>query len=203
MRRVWEAIIVEGRYDKNALSQIVDAVIIETGGFHIFSDKENLALIRRMQQARGVILLTDGDSAGFLIRNHLKGALGAGVKQAYIPDRYGKERRKRKASSEGKLGVEGMPPQVLLHALEQAGATFEDAAAAERQAAQQMLTKADLYALGLSGGQDSREKRSAVLRALRLPERLGANALLDVLNALYGREAFLQLLQKLEPTLPG
>ena len=199
MRRVREAIIVEGRYDKNALAQVIDGVIIETQGFHIFSDKENLALIRRLQAARGVILLTDGDGAGFMIRNHLKGALGAGVKQAYIPDRYGKERRKRRASKEGKLGVEAMPPAVLLQALERAGATFEDGPSAvggEKKEAP--MTKAELYALGLSGGPGSREKRAALLRSLELPERLGSNALLDVLNALYSRAEILEKCSLLE-----
>jgi len=194
MRRVKEAIIVEGRYDKNALAQVVDAVIIETQGFHIFSDKENMELIRRMQKARGLIILTDGDGAGFLIRNHLKGALEAGVKHAYVPDIYAKERRKRKASREGKLGVEGMKPEILLRALEQAGATFEDAPSAAPAA---RITKADLYALGLSGGEGSREKRAALLKRLQLPERLTANALLDVLNSLYDREKLLELCEKL------
>lgn len=198
MRRVREAIIVEGRYDKNALAQVVDGVIIETQGFHIFSDKENLALIRRLQAARGVILLTDGDGAGFMIRNHLKGALGAGVKQAYIPDRYGKERRKRRASKEGKLGVEAMPPEVLLQALERAGATFEDGPSAVGEEGETPMTKAELYALGLSGGPGSREKRAALLRHLELPERLGTNALLDVLNALYSRAEILEKCSLLE-----
>lgn len=124
MLKIREAIVVEGRYDKNTLSQVVDTVILETAGFGIFRDEETLALLRRIGAKRGLILLTDSDGAGFLIRNYLKGALPQDqVKHAYIPDRYGKERRKRRPGKEGKLGVEGMPPAVLEAALRQAGAT--------------------------------------------------------------------------------
>ena len=131
MLKIREAIVVEGRYDKNTLSQVVDTVILETAGFGIFRDEETLALLRRIGAKRGLILLTDSDGAGFLIRNYLKGALPQDqVKHAYIPDRYGKERRKRRPGKEGKLGVEGMPPAVLEAALRQAGATVlgEDSA---------------------------------------------------------------------------
>ena len=176
--------MVEGRYDKNTLSQVVDAVIVETGGFGIFNQKETLALIRRLAEQRGVILLTDSDGAGFVIRNHLKGALPPNrVKQAYIPDLYGKERRKRRPGKEGKLGVEGMSPAVLEQALRRAGATVlgED----ESRFSGMSLTKADLCAAGLAGGPDSAQKRRALLARLDLPEHLSANALLEVLNALY------------------
>ena len=127
MRKVKEVIVVEGRYDKNTLSQIVDAVILETAGFGIFNDAAKRRLLKTMAEQRGLIVLTDSDGAGFLIRNHIRGCVDPKlVKHAYIPDIYGKERRKAKTSKEGKLGVEGMRPEVLLDALERAGATFDD-----------------------------------------------------------------------------
>lgn len=188
MIRVREVIVVEGRYDRNALSQVVDAVILETSGFGIFNDREKLALLRRIADEHGLIVLTDSDGAGFVIRRYLKGALDpAKVKHAYIPDIAGKEKRKSSPSKEGKLGVEGMRPEVLLDALRRAGATFCDEAAPQKEP----ITKADLYAAGLSGGANSAEKRKALLKKLDLPEKLTANALLDVLNVLWGRETFL------------
>ena len=126
MDRIREVIVVEGRYDKNTVSQAVEASIVETEGFGIFSDSERLELLRRLGEKRGLVILTDSDSAGFLIRNHLKGRLnGIDVKMAYIPDVAGKEKRKRSPSKEGKLGVEGMPKTVIIEALKRAGATFE------------------------------------------------------------------------------
>lgn len=193
MRKVREVIVVEGRYDKNTLRQTVDAAVFPVGGFAVFNDKEKLSLLRRLAEERGLIVLTDSDGAGFVIRNYLKGALPRDrVKQAYIPDFYGKERRKRKVGKEGKLGVEGMRPEVLLAALERAGATFEgeDAPAPVREP----LTKADLYELGLTGGPDSAEKRRALMRRLALPEHLSASAMLDALNLLYGKAELLALL---------
>lgn len=191
MIRVREAIIVEGRYDKNTLAQIVDAPIFETSGFGIFHDRQRLALLRRLADTRGIIVLTDSDGAGFVIRNYLRGAIDpARVKHAYIPDIAGKERRKRTASKEGKLGVEGMRPEVLLTVLRRAGATIdgEDAPAPGER-----ITKADLYAAGLTGGTDSRAARQRLLALLDLPEHLSTNALLDVLNALMTREQFQNL----------
>ena len=186
MIRIREAIIVEGRYDKNTLAQIVDAPILETSGFGIFHDSQRLALLRRLAETRGIIVLTDSDGAGFVIRNYLRGAIDpAQVKHAYIPDVAGKERRKRTASKEGKLGVEGMRPEVLLEALRRAGATLCGEEPARRAGG---ITKATLYELGLSGGPGSAEKRRALLKELDLPEKLSANALLDVLNALYTSE---------------
>ena len=191
-RRVREVIVVEGRYDKNALSQVVDAAILETRGFGIFKDRDMAAYLRRLAGERGVILLTDSDGAGFLIRNHLRGILPPGsVKHAYIPDVCGKERRKRTPGKEGKLGVEGMPPAVLLQALERAGATFEDAAAPAAGGAP--LTKADLMEAGLVGP-GSTARRAALLQRLELPECLSANGLLEALNLLYTRETFFQWL---------
>lgn len=192
MRRVREAIVVEGRYDKNALSQVVDAVILETAGFGVFKDQERLALLRRLAQQRGIIVLTDSDGAGFVIRNFLKGAIPPEqVKHAYIPDIRGKERRKRAPGKEGKLGVEGMELSVLRQALERAGATIEDGGAPSPQ--REPLTKGDFYELGLTGRPDSAARRQALQKRLGLPERLSANGLLQALNALYGREEFLAL----------
>ena len=196
MLRIREAIVVEGRYDKNTLSQLVDGVILETNGFGIFKDKEKLALLRRIAEKRGLILLTDSDGAGFVIRNYIKGAIPPEqVKQAYIPDLFGKEKRKRKPGKEGKLGVEGMSPAVLEAALRQAGATILGEEAHSQAPA---LTKADLYACGLSGGEGSKERRQSLLRRLGLPEHLSPNAMLPVLSALYSREDLLKALEKPE-----
>lgn len=194
MRKIREVIVVEGRYDKNALKQVVDATVVETGGFAVFNDRERLALLRRLAAERGLILLTDSDGAGFVIRNYLKGAIPKSqIKQAYIPDIYGKERRKSAPGKEGKLGVEGMTPQVLLAALERAGATFEDETAP--QAGGAPITKADLYALGLTGCPDSAQRRGALLKKLGLPERMTTNALLEALNILSSREELAALLE--------
>ena len=191
MRKVKEVIVVEGRYDKNTLSQVVDAVILETAGFGIFNDAAKRRLLKTMAEQRGLIVLTDSDGAGFLIRNHIRGCVDPKlVKHAYIPDIYGKERRKAKTSKEGKLGVEGMRPEVLLDALERAGATFDDSPVDARP---ERITKADFYARGLSGGEGSAEKRRQLLKRLDLPERMSADAMLDVLNALMDREAFYRL----------
>lgn len=190
-KTIREVIVVEGRYDKNALSQVVDATIITLGGFAVFNDREKLAFLRRLAEQRGLIVLTDSDGAGFVIRNYLKGALPRDrVKQAYIPDIPGKERRKRTPGKEGKLGVEGMKPAVLLEALRRAGATFADEeTVGERR--KDPITKADLFALGLTGGTDSAAKRRALLKRMDLPEHLTPNGMLEALNLLYGREEFL------------
>lgn len=193
MKKIKEVIVVEGRYDKNTVSQVVDAAVVTLGGFAVFNDKEKLAFLRRLAEKQGLVLLTDSDGAGFLLRNYLKGALPKDrVKQAYIPDVKGKERRKRRGGKEGKLGVEGMSPAVLLEALRRAGATFEDESPAERRDA---LTKADLFALGLSGGEGSSERRRRLLKRLELPEHLTANGLLEALNLLFDREELTALLE--------
>lgn len=190
--RIREAIVVEGRYDKNTLSQAVDGVILETSGFGIFKDEERMALLRRLARERGLIVLTDSDGAGFVIRNYLKGAVDpALVKHAYIPDRPGKERRKRTPGKEGKLGVEGMPAEVLLEALRRGGATFLTEEEGERP--RRRVTKADLYGAGLSGTPDAGENRRVLLRRLDLPEHMSANALLEVLNVLYGYEGLVDM----------
>lgn len=189
MVKIKEAIIVEGRYDKNTVSQVVDTLIIETEGFGIFSDGEKLGMIRRIADKMGIIVLTDSDGAGFVIRNHLKGAVSPDrIKQAYIPDIYGKERRKKTPSKEGKLGVEGMSPKTIVEALRRAGATFKTEESCEKPVGG--ITKTDLYLLGFSGGEGSAERRKALIKALCLPERLTSNALVDVINALYTKAEF-------------
>lgn len=195
MLRIREAIVVEGRYDKNTLSQVVDTLILETSGFGIFKNPEQMALLRRAAEKRGLIVLTDSDGAGFVIRNRIKGAIPRQyVKHAYIPDVYGKEKRKKQAGKEGKLGVEGMPPQVLERVLRQAGATFLDEENPEVESAPP-LTKADLFAAGLTGGPDSAARRLALLKELSLPEHMSANALLAVLNGCYSRQEARALLK--------
>lgn len=185
--RVREVIVVEGRYDKNMLLQAVDAAVIETGGFAVFNDREKTAYLRRLAQTRGLILLTDPDGAGFVIRDHLKGVLPPDrLKQAYVPDVYGRERRKKKGGKEGKLGVEGMSPAVLVEALRRAGATFEDGPAAPRRTG---LTKADLLEKGLIGP-GSAARRAALQQRLGLPARLTANGLLEALDLLLTRAEF-------------
>jgi len=193
MTRIKEVIVVEGRYDKNTVSQAVDATIIELSGFQIFSDKEKIALLRMLANKCGLIILTDSDKAGFFIRGRLKGMLeGANIKHAYIPDVFGRERRKAQPSKEGKLGVEGMNAQVIISALKQAGAEFEDDS--KPCICGELISKSDFFQLGLSGCSNSATKRRELLKKLNLPERLSANSLLDVLNALYTRDEFLGLL---------
>ncbi len=191
MVRIREAIVVEGRYDKNTLSQIVDAPILETSGFGIFKDKKQLELLRKVAKIRGLIVFTDSDGAGFVIRNHLKSAIdGRCLKHAYIPDIPGKERRKFAPGKEGKLGVEGMSPEIILEALRRAGATIEG----EDTPARNGITKQDLVELGLSGGANSAEKRQKLLRKLDLPEHMSANAMLQALNLLYSAEELRSIL---------
>ena len=193
MVKIREAIVVEGRYDKNTLSQVVDAPILETAGFGIFKDKQQLALLRRVAEKRGLIVFTDSDGAGFVIRNHIKSAIpGKYLKHAYIPDIPGKERRKSAPGREGKLGVEGMTPEVILAALRNAGATIEG----EETTSTGGITKQDLMALGLSGGSNAGEKRKALLKKLNLPEHMSANVMLQALNLLYTREELEQMLNE-------
>ena len=195
MVKIKEAIVVEGRYDKNTLSQVVDATILETSGFGIFKDKQQMDLLRRVAKSKGLIVFTDADGAGFVIRNHIKSAIdGRYLKHAYTPDILGKERRKAAPGREGKLGVEGMTPEIILESLKKAGATIEG----ESRAPKQEITKQDLMALGLSGGPNSGEKRLVLLKELNLPERMTANAMLGAINILYTREELIQILRKLE-----
>ncbi|MCL2151500.1 MAG: DUF4093 domain-containing protein [Oscillospiraceae bacterium] len=192
MKNIHEVIVVEGKYDKNTVAQVVSGTIIETSGFGVFSDKKKITLLRKLAEKRGLIILTDSDKAGFFIRGRLIGMLGAEkVKHAYIPDMSGRERRKSSASKEGKLGVEGMKPDIIIKALERAGATIVDEPTHSGDASR--ITKADMFAVGLSGIDGSARKRAELLNRLDLPERLSANALLDVLNVLFTRDEFLAL----------
>lgn len=194
MVRIQEAIVVEGRYDKNTLSQIVDAPILETSGFGIFKDHAQMALLRRVAERRGLIVFTDSDGAGFVIRNHIKSAIPAKyLKHAYIPDVYGKERRKAAPGKEGKLGVEGFSPDTLLEALRRAGATIEG----EEMAQKRGITKQDLMARGLSGGANAAQKRELLLKKLDLPEHMSTNAMLQALNLLFSAEELDTLLESL------
>lgn len=198
MLKIRQAIVVEGRYDKHTLSQVVDTLIVETSGFGIFHDKEKLSLLRQLAQRRGLIVLTDSDGAGFVIRNYLKGVIPPHqLKHAYIPDVMGKERRKRTPGKEGKLGVEGMRPEVLRQALERAGATFLEQPQSGHTPPRGSLTPADLCQLGLSGTPDAAQRRAALLRRLDLPQHMTAKALRGVLNALYTREELEALLSQL------
>ena len=195
MIKIREAIVVEGRYDKNTLSQIVDAPILETSGFGIFQNKQQLAFLRRVAHERGLIVFTDSDGAGFVIRNHLKSAIEPQyLKHAYIPDIYGKERRKSAPAKEGKLGVEGMTPEVIVDALRRAGATIEG----EESTRTHQITKQDLMALGLSGGPDASTKRLMLLKKLDLPEHMSPNAMLQALNQLFSLEELTHIVEKLE-----
>lgn len=193
MLKIREAIVVEGRYDKNTLSQIVDAPILETSGFGIFKDKEQMSLLRRIAERRGLIVFTDSDGAGFVIRNHIKSAVpGKYLKHAYIPDVYGKEKRKSTPGKEGKLGVEGLSPEILLDSLRRAGATIEG----ENSPGNKGITKQDLMARGLSGGANASEKRLALLKKLGLPQRMSANAMLQALNLLCSLEELDAILEQ-------
>ena len=188
-QKLRQAIVVEGKYDQNTLRQLVDTAIFTTNGFTDMKDPALLRLLRQAAQTTGLIILTDSDGAGFLIRNTLKSALPeTGVLHAYIPDLPGKEKRKAAPGKEGLLGVEGMTPEILLKALRDAGADFEDGSALPAKA--EPITKQDLFALGLSGGPESAKKRAALLKALSLPAHMSANALLQALNVLFSRDEF-------------
>ena len=194
MVKIREAIVVEGRYDKNTLSQILDAPILETSGFGIFKDKQQMALLRRIAETRGLIVFTDSDGAGFVIRNHIKSAIpGKYLKHAYIPDIYGKEKRKAAPGKEGKLGVEGMTKEVILESLRRAGATIDG----EEAAPVRQITKQDLMELGLSGTPEASANRLKLLKKLNLPEHMSPNAMLQALNLLYNLEELQAILQNL------
>ena len=194
MVKIKEAIVVEGRYDKNTLSQIVDTTIFETHGFGIFKDKNQMHLLRQVAQKRGLIVFTDADGAGFVIRNHIKSAIpNQYLKHAYTPDIMGKERRKAAPGKEGKLGVEGMRPEIILNALRAAGATI----LGEESATAGCVSKQDMMRLGLSGGQDASAKRLLLIKKLGLPEHLSSNALLQAVNMLYTPEEFEHIVEQL------
>lgn len=199
MLKIREAIVVEGRYDRNTLSQIVDAPIFETNGFGIFKDKEQLALLRTVAERRGLIVLTDSDGAGFVIRNYIKSAIPAQyLKHAYIPDISGKEKRKATPGKEGKLGVEGMRPEVILQALRLCDAAIENET--EHRQSSGGITKQLLAELGLSGGAGSSLKRKQLQKKLNLPEHMSANALLQALNLLLSEEELRETVEAMETT---
>ena len=194
MIKIREAIVVEGRYDKNTLSQIVDAPILETSGFGIMNDKAQQMLLRNVAEVRGLIVFTDSDGAGFVIRNFLKGIIPPGwLKHAYIPDVHGKERRKAAPGKEGKLGVEGMTPDVIIDCLRRAGATIEGQNETRTAGS---ITKQNLMDLGLSGGKNSSIKRLKLLKQLKLPEHMSSNAMLQALNLLMDLDALQTLLKE-------
>lgn len=196
MERVREVIVVEGKYDAIRLHSAVEATVIQTDGFGIFKDAEQLALIRRLAKERGLIILTDSDGAGFVIRNFLDGAIPKEqVKHAYIPEIVGKERRKDAPSKEGLLGVEGIDNAVIVEALRRAGATFEAGEGQPKNGCH--LTKADLFDLGLVGGENSGEKRRLLQKALGLPEKISANRLLEILNVAVSPEELMTALRDL------
>ena len=186
MIKLKEAVIVEGKYDKIKLSSLVDGLIITTDGFGIFKDREKRELIKTLAKKRGIIIRTDSDSAGFLIRSHIKGFVSEGkIKNVFIPDVFGKEKRKSAPSKEGKLGVEGMDRELLENALKKAGIVEEKTSPNAKK-----VLKSDLFEDGISGGADSKAKRTRLLKELGLPERMSANALLETVNALYSFEEY-------------
>lgn len=193
MMKVGPVILVEGKYDKIKLSQIFDATILTTDGFGIFKQKDKLALLRRLAETRGLLIFTDPDGAGFVIRNYLKGAVPKEkLFHAYIPDLYGKEKRKAKGSKEGKLGVEGVPDDVIIRAVEASGALQGSVPAKSG------ITKADLYEMGLSGSAGSTQRRLRLLKELQLPQQLSSNALLDVLNCITDLESLTAMVESWE-----
>lgn len=190
---VKQPIIVEGKYDKIKLESLIDGLIITTDGFRIYKDKEKLALIRAFAQKDGIIVLTDSDGAGFQIRNHLKSCIGGGkIINIYIPDIFGKEKRKEKPSKEGKLGVEGIDAEILRKAFIEAGVL------SRVQPSEPWLTKADMLDDGLTGSQSSGALRKKLTAELSLPERISANALLEVLNRLYDRDIYEKTMKKIK-----
>ena len=193
MIRIQEAILVEGRYDKNALSQVVDTAIFETGGFGILKDRERIGFLRQVAEKRGLIIFTDSDVAGFVIRNRLKSLLPPQkLLQAYIPQIAGKEKRKQKPGKEGLLGVEGMSPEILIEALHRCGAHFLDDTTPPPAGG---ITRQDLYAWGLMGGEGSREKRELLKQHFGLPSHLGTSGFLDALNLIATRAQVAALLE--------
>ncbi len=195
MIRIREAILVEGRYDKNALSQLVDTAIFETGGFGVMKDREKIQFLRQVAEKRGLIIFTDSDGAGFVIRNRLKSLLPPDkLLHAYIPQIQGKEKRKQKAGKEGLLGVEGMSPELLIQALHRCGAHFLDE---NIPAPAGGITRQDLFAWGLMGGEGSQEKRQQLKKSLGLPSHLGTSGFLDALNLIATRDQVEALLHQL------
>lgn len=194
MIKLKEAVIVEGKYDKIKLSSLVDGLIITTDGFGIFKDEKKRKLIITLAKKRGIIILTDSDSAGFLIRSHINGFVKEGkITNVFIPDIFGKERRKTSPSKEGKLGVEGMSEQILTEAFKKAGIL-----PGEKKTSCRPITKTDLFDDGICGRADSKAKRLRLLKVLELPERMSSNALLSVLNSLYSFDEYKEAVKSVE-----
>lgn len=187
MRKIKEVIVVEGKYDKIKLSRLFDTAVLCVDGFQIYHNEKMISLLKRLAEANGVLIFTDSDSAGFRIRNFIKNKLaGFSVKHAFIPDIYGKESRKLHASKEGKLGVEGVPDEIIMQAVEASGAEFLDD---EKQNAfihkkKATITKLTLYRMGLYGQENSKNRRGEFLRELALPQHMSANMLVDILNTM-------------------
>lgn len=201
MLHVKQAVIVEGKYDKIKLSSIIDGVIIPTDGFNVFKNKETLALIRYFAETTGIIILTDSDAAGFKIRSFLKGAVGKGeILNVYVPDIFGKERRKTAPSKEGKLGVEGMEKEIILEAFRKAGIVAEEDG---EQSQREPITKLDLYECGLSGGKNSSAMRKKLLAELKLPELLTASGMVAILNTMMSRQELFVLAEKINKLTSG
>ncbi len=191
MIKLSRPVIVEGKYDKITLENVIDALIIATDGFRIFKDTEKCNMIRRLAQENGIIIMTDSDSAGALIRSHIKKIVGdAEIINVYVPCLKGKEKRKASPSKEGFLGVEGMDVETIRQSLERSGVLSEDSNKTGRK-----ITKNDMYLFGFSGGENSAEKRKALLKKLELPESLSSNAMLDVINNLYTFEEFCEVVK--------
>lgn len=197
MIQVQEAVIVEGKYDKIKLSNFIDALIITTEGFGIFKDREKQAMIRHIADKRGILILTDSDGAGFVIRNFLKGCIPKDkIKHAFIPDIFGKEKRKTKPSKEGKLGVEGISEKIIVDAIAKSGAHCSISEDYKKR--EQPITKADLFAYGLSGGENSAQRREKLKKYLGLPERMTTNLMLETINCLMTRDEFIKLYSAIE-----
>lgn len=193
MIKISQAVIVEGKYDKIKLSSIIDGLIIETNGFSVFKDKEKQKLIRRLADEKGILIMTDSDSAGFKIRSFLGGSIpNDKIFHAYIPDIFGKEKRKTECSKEGKLGVEGVPVQVITEALERAGVLYENKETVDRRE----ITNIDLYEYGLSGSPDCKQKKEKLLKYLDLPVRLSTSSLVKLLNTFMTYEDFIASVEK-------
>lgn len=196
MYKIKEAVIVEGNYDKIKLSSFLDGIILTTHGFAVFTNEDFTETIRELSKKCGIVILTDSDSAGMKIRNFVKEAAKDGVvRHAYVPDIKGKERRKRRASAEGLLGVEGMSEDVIINALKSAGCEIDNVKVCSKEAG---ITKADLFALGLSGGQNSAQLRAGLSKELNIPARISANMLLDVLNRLTTYDELVEIVQRIK-----
>lgn len=191
MKQIKEVIIVEGKYDKIKLDSLISATVVQTDGFRIFKNKEKMSLIKKYAETRGIVILTDSDSAGFVIRNHLKSCIPLKyIKNAYVPQIHGKEKRKDKAGKQGLLGVEGLTKDIILTALKNAGCGESDFSLTP-------ITKTHFIADGLSGGKDSKEKRNKLAKHFNLPENMSSNALLDALNSFSGLEKYKEAINEL------